>query len=390
MTRFAMPVDLNCSTLAAACAVTIASLYSSPTPAFEIEGSQGTRLAAEEIAVFDQPWAMTFLPDDSMLVTEKRGNLVHVTADGAKTTVGHDIDVAYGGQGGLGDVLAAPDFADNRRIYLSYVQSLDGGNTRGARVVSAILESANGTLELTDVTELWNQQPHVTGKGHFSHRIALGPQDTPHEGYLFITSGDRQKKTPAQDMSVNLGKVIRLNLDGSAPDDNPYADQGGIAGQFYSIGHRNLLGIDFDINGNLWTHEMGPEHGDELNRIAAGHNYGWPVVSDGDEYSGTAIADHDTRTDFHAPAVSWVPSIGPAGFVIYDGARFADWQNNGLIGGLVAKAIVRVKLDGDTAREVERYGWDKRIREIEQGPDGAVWILEDKRDARLLKLTPAG
>jgi len=390
MNRFAMPARLKCNMLAATCAVTIASLYSSQTLAFDIQGNQGTRLSAEEIASFDEPWAMTFLPDDTMLVTEKSGNLVHVTADGAKTTVGHDIEVAYGGQGGLGDVIADPDFAENRRIYLSYVQSLDGGKTRGARVVSAILEGGRDTLELTDVTELWNQQPHVTGKGHFSHRMAIGPRDTPHEGYLFITSGERQKKTPAQDMSVNLGKIIRLNLDGSTPDDNPYADQSGIAGQFYSIGHRNLLGIDFDTDGNLWTHEMGPEHGDELNRVVAGQNYGWPVVSDGDEYSGAAIANHDTRPDLHTPGLSWVPSIGPAGLVIYDGARFAGWQNNGLIGGLVAKAVVRVELDGDTAREVERYGWDRRIREIEQGPDGAVWVLEDKRDARLLKLTPTG
>lgn len=388
MTRFSNTPYLLRHRFAATLAATAATLYAGQALAFEITGSEGTRLSAEDVATFDEPWAMAFLPDGTLLVTEQRGKLLHVTREGNKTAVDHEIEVAYGGQGGLGDVVADPNFAENRRVWLSYAKSDDGGTTRGAAVVHATLDSRDGKPALTDVTPVWDQQPHVSGKGHFSHRIAFGPDNTPHAGYLFITSGDRQKKTPAQDMSVNLGKIIRLNLDGSVPDDNPYADEGEIAGQFYSIGHRNLLGIDFDTEGNLWNHEMGPEHGDELNRVVAGDNYGWPVVSDGDEYSGKAIPDHDTRDDFHAPAISWVPSIGPAGFVIYDGDRFADWHNDALIGGLVAKAIVRVDLDGDSVREVERYSWNERVREIEQGPDGALWVLEDEQDARLLRLVP--
>lgn len=374
--------------LMAAVALTLAALWPASALAFGIEGSNGTRIEAREIATFDEPWAMTFLPDGTMLVTEKHGQLLHVTQSGQKTPVDQMFDGVYGGQGWLGDVVLDPNFVDNRQIYLSFIESLDDGATRGAAVVRATLVIDKGQPVLRNPIKIWRQQPYVPGKGHFSHRIAFGPAGTPHEGYLFITSGERQKQTPAQDMTVNLGKVIRLNRDGAVPSDNPFADQGGIAKQFYSIGHHNLLGIDFDGAGHLWTHEMGPQHGDELNRIVAGQNYGWPIVSNGDNYSGVTIPDHDTHPEFEAPAVSWVPSIGPAGFVIYGGDRFANWQGNGLIGGLVAKALIRVELQGQNSYEAERYSWNKRVREVEQGPDGAVWVLEDKKDARLLKLTP--
>ena len=177
--------------------------------------------------------------------------------------------------------------------------------------------------------------------------------------------------------------------DGTVPDDNPWQDRGEIARQFWTVGHRNMLGIAFDADGRLWVHEMGPRHGDELNIILAGQNYGWPLVSNGDHYSGKPIPDHDTRPEFEAPRTFWVPSIAPSGLVIYDGDMFADWKGSAIIGGLVSRALIRVDLKGDTAKEAERFKWGERIREVEQGPEGALYVLEDGSGGRLLKLTPS-
>jgi glucose/arabinose dehydrogenase len=225
--------------------------------------------------------------------------------------------------------------------------------------------------------------PKVTGRGHYGHRITFSP-----DGNLFVSSGERQKFDPAQDMQGNLGKILRLNDDGSVPDDNPFADKGGVTAQVWTLGHRNPLGLAFDAGGRLWNHEMGPQHGDELNLVIRGQNYGYPIVSNGDHYGGKVIPDHDTRPEFAAPKTYWVPSIAPAGFIIYTADLFTDWKGNGLIGGLVSQSLIRVEFDGDKAREAERYAMGKRIREVEQGPDGAIWLLEDEKGGRLLKLTP--
>ena len=348
---------------------------------FSIEGNRGTIMTAEPVATFDEPWAMTFLPDGSLLVTEKKGVLWWVTSNGAKTQVQGLWNVAYGGQGGLGDVVLHPDFERNSWVYLSYAERADDSGTIGAVVVRATLDFKERPLQLASVERMWVQEPKVAGKGHYSHRIAFGP-----DGKMFITSGDRQKFTPAQDFEGNLGKVLRLNDDGTLPTDNPWQDRGEIARQFWTIGHRNMLGIDFDAEGRLWVHEMGPRHGDELNLIIAGKNYGWPIVSNGDHYSGRPIPDHDTRPEFEAPRTFWVPSIAPSGLVIYDSDRFTGWRGSALIGGLVSRALIRVDLNGDTAKEVERFEWGQRIREVEQGPGGEVYVLEDGHGGRLLKL----
>lgn len=350
---------------------------------FTIEGTQGTGLAAKRVATFNEPWAMTFLPDGTLLVTEKRGVLWHVAGDGSKTEVQGMWEVAYGGQGGLGDVVLHPDFESNAWVYLSYAEGGHDNATRGAVVVRAKLDLNDRPLKLTSVEKLWVQEPKVTGRGHYSHRIAFGP-----DGRMFITSGDRQKLTPAQDFDGHLGKVLRLNDDGTVPDDNPWQDRGAIARQFWTMGHRNMLGIAFDADGRLWVHEMGPRHGDELNLIVAGKNYGWPIVSNGDHYSGIPIPDHDTRPEFEAPRAFWVPSIAPSGLVIYGGDLFADWKGDALIGGLVSRALIHVDLNGSTAEEAERFKWGERIREVEQGPEGALYVLEDDSGGRLLKLTP--
>ena len=291
--------------------------------------------------------------------------------------------VAYGGQGGMGDVVLHPQFASNRYVYYSYAEA-GSNSTYGAVVARAPLTlDANGGGSLGTAQVLWRQSPKVGGQGHYSHRIAFGP-----DGKLWITSGERQQGTPAQDMATNLGKVIRLNDDGSVPADNPFVNQGGVAAQVWTLGHRNLLGIAFDGAGQLWTHEMGPAGGDELNLIERGTNYGWPIVSNGDNYDGTPIPDHPTRPEFNAPEAWWNPVIAPAGFIIYSGNLFPYFKGQGFIGGLASQSLVRIQFNGITAREAERYPMGQRIREVEQGPDGAIWLLEDGAGGRLLKLTP--
>jgi aldose sugar dehydrogenase len=323
---------------------------------------------------------MTFLPDGALLVTEKRGALV-LFADGKKLGITGVPAVSYGGQGGMGDVVLHPQFASNGLIYISYVEAGAGG-TRGSAVARAKLvrTSDGGTLEGLQV--IWRQEPKRAGSGHFSQRLAFGS-----DGLLWITSGERQEFSPAQSMEMNLGKVLRLKDDGSIPADNPFVSQGGTAAQVWSLGHRNLLGIAFDDRGQLWTHEMGPKGGDELNLIERGANYGWPIVSNGDHYDGAVIPDHATQPQFNAPKVSWNPVISPAGLIFYNGREFPNWHGNAFIGGLSSQALIRIEFTGDNAREAQRFGMRARIREVEQGPDGAIWLLQDGGGAKLLKLT---
>ena len=347
------------------------------------------------VTSFDEPWALAFLPDGRMLVTEKKGGLYVVTQDGEKSRGARPMpDVAYGGQGGLGDVAIHPDFETNKLVYLSYAESGVGG-TLGAAVARAELDVSGGRPSLSNIEVIWRQYPKVFGYGHYGHRILFDA-----DGYLWISSGDRQKFTPAQDIQSNIGKILRLHDDGSIPADNPFVDylsqnplvdDVGVYGEIWSLGHRNPLGMAFDLDGQLWEIEMGPAHGDELNRIVRGGNYGYPIVSNGDHYDGREIPDHDTRPEFEAPAAWWKPAISPGHVMIYGGDLFADWRGNALAAGLSSQAIVRIELDSDEAREVERYPMGARIRSVVEGPDGALWVLEDERGSsqgRLLRLTP--
>ena len=351
----------------------------------------------EPVASFDEPWALAFLPDGRMLVTEMKGNLFIVPQNGKEPAkVAGVPDVDYGGQGGLGDVALHPKFAENRLVYLSYAEGGPGG-TRGAAVIRAVLDETEDGTALSDVEVIWRQYPKVYGFGHYGHRLLFDD-----DGFLWITSGDRQKFTPAQDMQTNLGKILRLHDDGSIPKDNPFVDYPsrdasvddvGVYGQVWSLGHRNPLGIAFDQEGRLWGAEMGPEGGDELNLIKRAANYGYPIVSDGDHYDGRPIPDHDTRPEFAKPAITWTPVISPGSLTFYRGNLFADWRGDALAAGLSAKAIVRIELDGERAREAERYDMGVRIRKVAEGADGALWVLEDGRrggTGRLLKLTPKG
>ena len=339
---------------------------------------------AVEVARFDEPWAMTFLPDGRLLVTEKAGRLwVQDVTTGKRTRIGRVPEVVHAGQGGFADVVLHPQFSSNGWVYLSYAEAGDG-NTSGAAVARAKLDLEDNELE--DLQVLWRQVPKVAGNGHYGHRIAFDA-----DGMLWITSSERQKFDPAQDMASNLGKIVRLRDDGSVPEGNPFAGQGDVAAQVWSLGHRNMLGIDFDRDGRLWVHEMGPKGGDELNLIEKGANYGYPIVSNGDHYDGRPIPDHDTQPQYRAPVITWTPVISPAGFVIYDGDRYPGWNGSGLIGGLSSQSLVRVAFDGTSAREAERFDMGTRIREVEQGPDGTIWLLEDGAQGaqgRLYRLDP--
>ncbi|MGB5210320.1 MAG: PQQ-dependent sugar dehydrogenase [Gammaproteobacteria bacterium] len=359
------------------------------------QGQSDLPFEVDPITSFDEPWALAFLPDGRMLVTEKKGSLYIVTQDGQKSSPVRGVpDVDYGGQGGLGDVAVHPDFLDNKLIYLSYVES-GKGDTRGAAVARGVMNFNERGGTLTGVEVIWRQYPKLVGRGHYGHRLLFDD-----DGHLWVSSGDRQKFTPAQDMQSNVGKILRLNHDGSIPDDNPYVDyqrdnplvdDEGVYAQIWSLGHRNPLGIAFDLEGQLWAIEMGPAGGDELNRIVRKGNFGYPVVSNGDHYDGRKIPDHDTRPEFNKPAIWWTPVISPGDLIVYRGSLFADWRGDALAAGLSSQAIVRMELGGNSAREVERYPMGARIRSVVEGPGGALWVLEDdRRDStgRLLKLTP--
>ncbi len=337
----------------------------------------------ETIAHFNEPWAMTFLPGSPYaLITEKAGTLKLWEDGGEVVDVTGVPAVAYGGQGGLGDVILAPDFATTNHIYLSWAEGGRDG-TYGAVVGRATLDRS-GAPTLKDLQIIWKQDPKVEGRGHYSHRLAFSPDGQ----YLFITSGERQKFAPAQDMDKNLGKVIRLNADGSIPVDNPFADKGGVTAQIWSLGHRNLLGIAFDGKGRLWEQEMGPKGGDEVNLITRGENYGYPVVSNGVHYDGKDIPDHATRPEFTAPKLWWNPSISPAGLIWYDGDVYPGWKNSLLLGALSGQGLIRMAIDGDTLHKSDRWALGQRIREVEVRDDGTIWLLSDGEKGELLKLIP--
>lgn len=310
--------------------------------AVQINASDDASLSTTTLATFNSPWAMTFLPDGRALVTEKGGAMWLLNEDGSKAgEIANLPSVEARGQGGLGDIIIHPDFSSNGVVFLSYVErDSDDDSLSGAAVERASLTLSDAGGELSEREVIWRQSPKVLGNGHYSHRLAIGPDDM-----LYITSGEREHFSPAQNMAMNLGKIVRLNQDGSAPEDNPFHGNGAVADQVWTLGHRNVLGIDFDADGQLWAHEMGPGGGDELNRIVRSENYGYPMVSEGEHYSGEPIPSHDDIVIYENPALSWNPVISPSGFVIYDGDLFSDWQGDGLIGGLSSQALVRVEFE---------------------------------------------
>lgn len=339
--------------------------------------SDGQPFTQTDVATFNEPWAMAFWPSTAeALVTEKSGTMKYIdTQSGKIIPVNGAPKVDYGGQGGLGDVVFAPGTradSDSATIYLSWAEA-GQGDTRGAVVARGTLTCAAENCTISGLTPVWTQNPKVTGRGHYSHRLTFSPDGKS----LFITSGERQKMQPSQDPASDLGKVIRLDLATGKTE-------------HWSLGHRNLLGIAFDASGNLWNTEMGPQGGDELNLVLQSKNYGWPQVSNGSHYGGEAIPDHAAGDGFEAPKVWWTPSISPSSLMIYSGNLFPQWKGDAFIGALSGEALIRVDLDGTNAAKADQWPMNTRIREVKQGPDGAIWLLEDGEGGRLMKLTPAG
>jgi len=351
-----------------------------------VTGSAGGRLEGKVVSQFNSPWAMSFINSDNLLVTTKSGKLWLINTSGEQSLVSGVPNVFAGGQGGLGDVVLHLNYKKNKLVYVSYINSDDAGRTRYASVIRGTLENLDKP-QLKNIETIWTQTPAQSGKGHFSQRIAFGLDGTQHAGKMFITSGDRQEQTPAQKWDMALGKIIRLNEDGTIPTDNPFQDKGDLAKTFWTVGHRNALGIAFAKDGQLWAHEMGPRHGDELNLIVAGENYGWPIVSEGNHYGGTRIPAHETRPEFMDPKLYWVPTVAPSGLIFYEGDEFSEWNGNAFIGGLKSKALVRISFNNGEPFEAERFSWSKRVREVEMGHDGAIWVLEDGSSGRLIKFT---
>lgn len=342
---------------------------------------EGRPFAVAEVMEFGTPWAMDFLPGSGgtvtnmAMVTEKEGRLWLVdVASGQRQQVGGVPQAKVAGQGGLGDVVAHPDFAANQRVYLSYVEAGPDG-TSGAAIGYGRLILGEGQPRLEGFKVIWRQQPKVTGNGHFAHRIAFA-----RDGTMFVSSGDRQKMEPAQDRNSDLGKIIRMSDEGER-----------LGGRFYTMGHRNNLGLAFAPDGRLWATEMGPEGGDEINLIVEGRNYGWPEASYGSHYGGGEIPDEHSSRGFEEPKLWWTPAVSPAGMIVYSGNKFPQWRGDILTGALSGQALIRVDVDGDNARKADQWDMNARIREVAQGPDGDVYLLEDGRSpgqGRLLRLTP--
>ncbi|MFT0532645.1 PQQ-dependent sugar dehydrogenase [Castellaniella hirudinis] len=371
--------------LAALLALPLPRVYgqsqAAPTNAGAIAPDAETPFATQRIATFNGPWAIAFLPDGRLAVTEKAGRMFLVTQAGAKTAIQGVPTVYDRGQNGLLDVAPSPDFSQDHTLYFTFVAPEEAG---GALVLArAQLQEAAGAARLDMPEILWRQQPPSRG-GQPGGIIAFSPDGR----QLFLTVGDRMEPAASQDPDAARGKILRLNRDGSAPGDNPMAGQAGIRALTWTTGHRNPYGLAFAPDGRLWEHEMGPRGGDELNLILPGENYGWPEVSNGKQYSGIPIPRHSTRPEFEAPRLYWSPVIAPAGLAFYQGPQFPAWRGSALIGGLRGEGLVRVGFDANGgARQAGRWALDARIRDVAVAADGAIWIIQDGADAALLRLT---
>jgi glucose/arabinose dehydrogenase len=356
----------------------------------------------ETLATLDNPWAMTFLPDGRLLITEKPGNL-RIYADGRLSEpIGGVPKVEYHEQGGLLDVAVDPDFAANQLVYLSYAEAApeqpadakDEGDDRLGPyqdlndVVLKGLAVARGKLngdQLEDVQVIWRQTPKTIGRGHFGGQLTFAP-----DGTLFITSGDRQRFDPAQDLGSTLGKIVRINPDGSMPPDNPFVNQTGALPEIWSLGHRNPLGVAFEpSSGKLWEHEMGPKGGDEINIIDKGKNYGWPIVSEATHYNDVPISHHAENSDLTPPLKFWNPSISPSGLIFYTGDRFKEIRGKALLGGLSSDALIVLTIQDGKVLDDNIVKTARRIRDVAQMPDGSLLLLTDGNYAELLRLIPS-
>jgi glucose/arabinose dehydrogenase len=367
-----------------------------------------------KVADFKLPWRIAFLPDGRMLVTEKVGPVWLVTQQGEKTPIDNVPAVLAQGQGGMLGVFLSPKYASDHNVYLTYSEPGDGGSSLA--LARAKLTIGDGKASLDGLAVLWREMPKGDG-GQFGAQIAFSPDGQ----YLYLTVGERQRMTPAQDPDQALGKILRLTLDGKPAPGNPNAGKTGAASvpliapprdteaaktapvvgtytfpgpnltpsETWATGFRTPYGLAFAPDGRLWEVEHGPRGGDELNLIEPGKNYGWPLVSYGVNYNGVPIPGPDTRPDLAKPAIYWTPVIAPGNLLFYDGAMFPQWKGSALIGGLSTQTINRVTFDGKGgAAPAERWKVGHRVRDIEVGPDGALWVIEDANPGGLFRVTP--
>lgn len=326
----------------------------------------------------DTPWAFGFLPDGGVLLTEVEGTLHHLRRDGTLARVAMDLDVAAIGQGGLLDVLIPRDFATSREVFLSYAKP----QGRGAGTALAVGTLSEDGARLSDIKVIFEMERGSSGGRHFGSRIVEG-----RDGTLFLTIGDRGNDETAQDRSLHNGSIVRINRDGSIPADNPFVGKSGVQPEIWSYGHRNPQGAALDLDGQLWAVEHGARGGDEVNRIAPGLNYGWPVISYGVQYSGGKIGEGTAKAGMEQPAHYWDPSIAPSGMMVYSGKLWPEWRGDMFIGALKFDYISR--LEGTPLTEVEQIASDDtlRVRDIREAPDGSIWFLSVGNGA-LYRMSP--
>lgn len=355
-----------------------------PAPHSSQPGSTDVGLKVETVSQgLARPWGLALLPDSRMIVTERPGRVRLVDRDGRLSPPLTGVPAVYAsGQGGLLDVALDPGFAQNRVIYLSFSEPGDGG-TAGTAVARARL----GETGLDSVRVIYRQEPKLNGGGHFGSRVVFAP-----DGKMFVTQGDRfNYRNQAQDLGSLLGKLVRINSDGTVPRDNPFVGRSGARPEIWSYGHRNVQGAAIHpVTGRLWTIEHGAMGGDELNHPEPGKNYGWPVITYGKDYNGLRIGEGAVKAGMEQPVFYWDPVIAPSGMIFYTGDKFADWKNDLLIGSMTPGRLVRVRLQNDSVTLEERYLGDlrERIRDVQQGNDGLLYLLTDADNGRILRVSP--
>ncbi len=348
-----------------------------------------TKFKVEDVATeLEQPWALDFLPDKRLVVTEKHaGRLRIIGPGGQKSPAVSGVPPVVGeDQVGLLDVVVAPDHATSRLLYFSYVEPRQGGN--GLNVARARLVDDGKAPKLTELEILFKATPTLESSKHAGGRLTFGP-----DGHLYVALGERSVKAgrvQAQDLASHFGKIARIQPNGAVPKDNPFVGRAGARPEIWSSGHRNPLGAAFDAQGRLWVAEMGPRGGDELNLIVKGKDYGWPTIGYGEEYSGAPIHETSQAPGMEQPVYYWDPVISPGALAIYSGQLFPEWKGNFFIAGLSSKALIRLIVEGERVTGEERLLTDReeRIREVAQGPDGALYLLTDGKSGKLLRLTP--
>jgi aldose sugar dehydrogenase len=399
-------------------AVLLMTLMSAPMDAQINAGSQAPEASLpftlRQVATLNLPWRIAFLPDGRMLITEKSGPVWLMTQQGEKTPVANAPAVLHQGQGGMLGVYVSPQYATDHNVYLTYAEPGDGGSSLA--LARARLALGTGTASLEGLQVIWRQMPKGRG-GQFGAAIAFSPDGK----FLFLTVGDRQRFTPAQDPDQALGKILRLTLDGKPAPGNPQAGKTGAASvplidparntegaktaavvstytfsgpnqvpaETWSSGHRTPYGLAFGPDGRLWEIEHGPRGGDELNLIEPGKNYGWPLVAYANNYDGVPIPSPDTRPDLTKPVIYWNPVIAPGNLTFYNGTMFPAWKGSALIGGMASQTLNRIVFDGKSgATTAERWRVGHRIRDVAVAPDGAVWLLEDTATGGVYRVTP--